>query len=183
MHRRRLLTFATYGGLGLLAGSGAAALWLSGEKPVIAGFATITEARRWLALIPVQAGAAARSRTDWPLPQVLEHCAQSIEFSLHGFPEAKPVWFQHSAGALAFSVFDHRGRMRHGLTEPIPGAAALVETDLGAAISRLDRAFADFESHTGPLMPHFAYGALDKAQYTRAHLMHLANHAEEIALG
>ena len=73
--------------------------------------------------------------------------------------------------------------MRHGLTEPIPGAPALAETDLTLAITRLDRAFADFEAHAGPLMPHFAYGALDKAQYTRAHLMHLANHAEEIMLG
>jgi hypothetical protein len=30
-------------------------------------------------------------------------------------------------------------------------------------------------------MPHFAYGALDKAQFTRAHLMHLANHWTEIS--
>ena len=36
------------------------------------------------------------------------------------------------------------------------------------------------EAHTGPLAPHFAYGALDKTQYTRAHLMHLANHWTEL---
>jgi hypothetical protein len=30
-------------------------------------------------------------------------------------------------------------------------------------------------------MPHFAYGALGKAEYTRAHLMHLANHWAEVA--
>ena len=33
-----------------------------------------------------------------------------------------------------------------------------------------------FDAHTGVLQPHFAYGALDKPSYTRAHLMHLANH-------
>jgi hypothetical protein len=33
-----------------------------------------------------------------------------------------------------------------------------------------------FAQHTGPLMPHFAYGALDKADYEQAHAMHLANH-------
>ena len=30
------------------------------------------------------------------------------------------------------------------------------------------------------LAPHFAYGALDKNAYRRAHLMHLADHAREI---
>lgn len=34
----------------------------------------------------------------------------------------------------------------------------------------------------GTLAPHFAYGELDKPQYTRAHLMHLADHARLIAL-
>ena len=38
------------------------------------------------------------------------------------------------------------------------------------------KAAQDFAAHTGPLQPHFAYGALDKAQYEQAHAMHLANH-------
>lgn len=176
MNRRRFLQLVGYSAATLAVVGSAGAFWLSGEKSPVVDFADIATARRWLESL-----GNARSRTSWPLPQVLEHCAQSVEFSLRGFPEAKPEWFQHSAGSLAFSVFDRRGRMSHGLTEPIPGAAALVETDLAVAVARLDRSLSDFENHTGPLMPHFAYGALDKAQYTRAHLMHLANHAEEIS--
>ena len=55
------------------------------------------------------------------------------------------------------------------------------ETDLlKDSIARLLAALNAFEAWGGPLKPHFAYGELDKAQYTRAHLMHLANHAERV---
>jgi hypothetical protein len=33
------------------------------------------------------------------------------------------------------------------------------------------------------LAPHFAYGALSKSEYTRAHLMDLANHWERVDVG
>jgi hypothetical protein len=122
-------------------------------------------------------GATWRASGAWNLPQVLNHAAQSVEYSLKGFPEPKSALFQHTVGSAAFAVFDSRGAMSHGLDEPIPGAPALAATDaLEPAVARLLKALQDFEAHTGALAPHFAYGALDKAQYTRAHLMHLANH-------
>ena len=182
MNRRRFLRLAGYGTAAFaLAGSGTGAWWLTGAKPEVHTFANIASARRWLETLAREVDA--RSLTEWPLPRVLEHCAQSIEFSLHGFPQAEPEWFQASVGALAFAVFNRRGRMRHSLVEPIPGAPELLSVDLAHSVQRLDRAFIDFEAHQGALMPHFAYGPLNKARYTRAHLMHLANHAEEIALG
>ena len=121
-----------------------------------------------------------RTSTGWSLPQVLEHAAQSIEYSLNGFPELKPAWFQHTAGAAAFAAFDAFGKMRHSLTEPIPGAPALSASTLEPAVARLKQAFTAFESHRGRLYPHFAYGVLSNAEYTRAHLMHLANHWTEV---
>ena len=42
------------------------------------------------------------------------------------------------------------------------------------------QAMGRFEAFNGPLKPHFAYGELDKAAYTRAHLMHLANHWQQL---
>ncbi len=113
------------------------------------------------------------------LAQMLEHAAQSVEFSLRGFPQAKSALFQRTLGAAAWAVFDARGAMTHGLDEPIPGAPALTLA-LDEAIARVLQALSDFEAHEGKLAPHFAYGALDKAQYTRAHLMHLANHWNEV---
>ena len=44
------------------------------------------------------------------------------------------------------------------------------------ALDRLRQAIGRFRGWSGPLQPHFAYGALDKAGYERAHAMHLANH-------
>lgn len=116
--------------------------------------------------------------TAWNWSQTLAHCAQSIEYSLEGFPAPKSALFQNTLGAAAFTVFALRGRMSHNLAEPIPGAPALqVSTpDAPAALARLRKAVQDFATHSGPLHPHFAYGALSKAQYEQAHAMHLANH-------
>lgn len=117
-----------------------------------------------------------RTTAGWKLPAVLEHAAQSVEYSLTGFPEMKPGWFRATVGTAAFAVFDAKGSMHHSLTEPIPGAPPLSEPPLVQAAGRLKKALRAFETHRGTLAPHFAYGALDHAQYTRAHLMHLAQH-------
>lgn len=125
-----------------------------------------------------------RSGGAFNLPQMLTHLAQSIEYSMRGFPQAKSALFQHTMGAAAFSVFQARGAMSHGLDEPIPGAPDLnaepSAQSLDLAKARLLTALNDFDAYAGTLQPHFAYGALDKAQYTRAHLMHLANHWTEL---
>ena len=113
----------------------------------------------------------------WDLAKVLHHAAQSVEYSLDGFPRQKNVWFQATVGAAAFAVFSIRGTMRHGLEQPIPGAPDIAEHQpLAMAVDRMLSALHRFDSHNGPLAPHFAYGKLNKAQFTRAHLMHLADH-------
>ena len=122
-----------------------------------------------------------RSTGAWDLPHVLHHVAQSVEYSMHGFPQLKPAWFRHTIGPLAFAVFSMRGRMSHGLDEPIPGAPAIAQGEpLRPAIDHVIAALQAFDRYSGALMPHFAYGALDKAAYTRAHVMHLANHWQEM---
>ncbi len=124
--------------------------------------------------------AAPRMTGAWDLAQVLHHAAQSVEYSLQGFPAPKPAWFRATVGPAAFSVFSARGRMSHALDEPIPGAPDIARGQpIEPAIERAIAALRAFEAHTGPLAPHFAYGALDKPSYARAHLMHLANHWQE----
>jgi len=115
---------------------------------------------------------------QWPIGKVLSHCAQSIEYSLDGFPESKSVIFQNTIGSLAFGIFSIRGKMNHGLTEPIPGASELLdEPSLG--MKRLIVALEKFEKvNSDILKPHFAYGKLDKADYAMAHKMHIQNHLE-----
>ena len=125
---------------------------------------------------------APRMTGAWDMPHVLHHMAQSIEFSISGFPEPKPAWFRATVGAYAFALFNARGQMTHNLAEPIPGASDIAQGQpLAPAIDHIVGALQSFERHTGALMPHFAFGALGKADYTRAHLMHLANHWVELA--
>ncbi len=177
MKRRTLIKLAGGSAAAVAAVGVGGAMWLSGPAAPVSGFATVDDARRWVQAI---GSGLATVTAGWPAAQVFEHCAQSVEFSLSGFPQPRSAFFQGTAGALGFATFTRVGRMQHDLEEPIPGAAALVATDLAAAARRLDAALATFQAHTGLLAPHFAYGELDKAQYTRAHLMHLANHAERV---
>ena len=140
-------------------------------------FRTLGDARR--AVAPL-AEHPLHTTGAWNLAQVLNHAAQSVEYSLDGFPEAKPALFQATVGHLAFALFDARGAMHHALDQPIPGAPALAaDAPLPTAVQRLLNVFDRFERYGGALQAHFAYGALDKAAYTRAHLMHLANHWAE----
>jgi len=169
--RRRVLL--TGGALVTAAATGTGAWIMTGSMR----FETIDDARRAVAALAAQ---PPRMAGAWSLAQVLNHAAQSIEYSLDGFPQLKPALFRATVGPLAFKVFDSRGAMKHPLDQPIPGAPALdAKAPLDAALRRLLAAFDRFERHLGALQPHFAYGALDKPAYARAHLMHLAEHWSE----
>lgn len=172
MRRRTLVKTALIGGGVALTGATA---WLKlAPQPPVMGFADFAAVRSaiaaWLTNPP------ATPAGHWDAARTLEHAAQSIEMSLDGYPQLRAAWFRASVGPLAFAVFDKRGQMRHSLVEPIPGAAPLAAAELALAATRLEAAISRFEAHSGPLAPHFAYGELDHPAYTRAHLMHLANH-------
>lgn len=134
-----------------------------------------------LAQLRAMRGLGWQSRGAWTPAQVFAHLAQSVEFSLVGYPEMKPGWFQHSAGSLAYSAFAATGAMTHNLAEPIPGAPSLAqETDTETSLSRLIAAWQRFEAHATSLAPHFAYGDLDARQYRLAHWLHIQNHLSEL---
>jgi hypothetical protein len=161
----------------------AAPVVLIGEQAMAqpAKVQSLAEALGWLDRL--QAAPAARATGAWPLSSVLDHLAQSIEMSLDGFPQPRSELFQKTAGSAAFAVFKWRGRMNHGLAEPIPGAPGLTAgADWRPAALRLRQAITRFDAHAGPLKPHFAYGALPKSDYALAHTFHIANHQDEIVL-
>lgn len=172
--RRRALL-----GLGAAAVGAPALLWAARPAALVSpAFDSTASALRTLQALKAQ---PARCTGAWDLAQVLHHAAQSVEYSMLGYPAPKPAWFRATVGPLAATVFSARGRMQHDLAEPIPGAPALAAGQpLAAAVDRAIAALQAFEQHTGPLQPHFAYGALSRADYRRAHLMHLANHWQEV---
>lgn len=147
----------------------------AGSNDLQLTFSSLAAAEEELARL-VQAEALV-SRTTWNWAQTLVHCAQSIEYSMTGYPQANSRFFQRTVGAAAFVAFSWRGRMAHDLAEPIPGAPVLDTTfEPARALERLRSAVLGFRQWTGLLKPHFAYGALSKNEYELAHAMHLANH-------
>jgi len=121
------------------------------------------------------------SSGQWNPAQVFNHLAQSIEYSMTGYPQHKSDLFKNTLGSMAFSVFTTRGQMSHRLSEVIPGAPILkAEEDSLLALKRLKQSLIDFESFSGELKPHFAYGALSKQKYSYAHIMHMNNHFQEL---
>jgi Protein of unknown function (DUF1569) len=140
---------------------------------------SLDEAMKWLDKL--DKAASVKTTGAWPMIAVLEHLAQSIEYSMTGFPAPKSALFQSTAGAAAFTFFKWRGQMSHGLAEPIPGAAALTQQgDWKSASARLRTAITRFNAYEGKLMPHFAYGNLSKPEFALAHSFHIANHQDEI---
>jgi hypothetical protein len=118
----------------------------------------------------------------WDLPHVLHHTAQSVEYSMSGFPAPRSALFRATLGSYAFALFSARGQMTHDLHEPIPGAPDIAQGQpLLPAVDHAIAALQAFDRFDGTLAPHFAYGALAKPAYLRAHLMHFANHWSEMA--
>ncbi|MGY4830713.1 DUF1569 domain-containing protein [Sphaerotilaceae bacterium SBD11-9] len=179
MQRGRRIVFL---GLGAVA-AGAPALWWASRPAALQSpaFDSTEGALRTLAALKTQ---PAHSTGAWDLAHVLHHAAQSVEYSLQGFPALKPGWFRASVGPAAATVFSARGRMNHALAEPIPGAPEIAQAQaLAPAVDRAIAALQAFERYTGRLHPHFAYGELSKDDYRRAHLMHFANHWQEVVVG
>lgn len=169
--------------IGLVVGAGAVAapLVVSAVHPAALASARFGSLPAALATLAQFRNETAQMSGAWDLPHVLHHVAQSVEYSMVGFPVPKPAWFRASLGSYAFALFDASGQMTHGLDEAIPGAPDIAQGQpMGPAVDHLIAALQAFERHTGALAPHFAYGALDKPAYTRVHLMHIANHWQHV---
>ncbi|MFS1423004.1 DUF1569 domain-containing protein [Shewanella sp. 10N.286.48.B5] len=134
---------------------------------------------------PEQAAKATLSTTSagWDLNQIFTHCAQSVEYSMTGYPQQKAEIFKHTIGASAFALFSAKGKMTHNLAEVIPGAPLISkQADYLLALKRLQQSLVDFQQYNGHLQPHFAYGKLSKQDYALAHVMHFNNHMQQIQL-
>lgn len=158
---------------------GAASIGLS--SPLAAAdlqFSTLQDALQ--ALAKLKTAPALRNQGGMSPFRTLNHCAQSIEFSLHGFPALKPAVFRATVGPIAARYFLLRGKMSHDLNEPIPGASAISDSgDLTQAFTRLEQAIAAFKTAVAnrqALRPHFAYGEVDATDYERLHAFHIAEH-------
>ncbi|MBP6544899.1 MAG: DUF1569 domain-containing protein, partial [Piscinibacter sp.] len=90
----------------LVRGSGAVLIgvspgWLTACSPAPvsgAGFGSLPAA---LATLQALKDKPLKATGAWDLPKVLIHAAQSVEYSLAGFPQPKAAWFRATVGPMA----------------------------------------------------------------------------------
>ena len=173
MNRRNFLLGTLAGGL--IMGGGAWTAIEPNSEPLSIDTA-LTKLDNLMVKNPITTG-------DWNLYKILIHCAQSVEYSMTGYPEHKSDLFKSTAGKAAFSLFSAKGKMTHPLNEAIPGAPVFsLEENIALAFERFKKSLKDFQQYQGDLAPHFAYGPLSKPEYEAAHVMHFNNHLQEIQL-
>ena len=111
------------------------------------------------------------------LSQTIQHCAQTVRYSVTGYPRLKPALFRTTLGTLAKWVFLLRGATKHPLAAEIDGAPPLSsDLPVAAAVAQLVQAVELFTSHRGGHPSHPAYGRCTHQQFDRLHAMHLAEH-------
>jgi hypothetical protein len=120
-------------------------------------------------------------RAGFTYGQLLEHCAQSIEYSMTAYPELRSGLFRATIGKIAKAKFLRQGFMQHDVNAPIPGAPALAnDVDVARARERLLAAMAALESTTAELAPHLAFGRCTRDEYEKIHAMHIAEHLSRV---
>lgn len=113
---------------------------------------------------------------EWTLYKILNHLAQSCEYSMTGYPEQYSSFVQ-SISKLMFNNYKKNGYMIHNLTDPVPGAPDIPdEGNLADAFLRLRNSIFDFQNWTSATFPHFAYGDLSYEDWELAHAFHMADH-------
>lgn len=119
---------------------------------------------------------------NWSAYRIFQHCAQTIEYSMTGYPQQKPKWLQWTIGKLAIFKFLKQGYMSHDLAAPVPGSPALqTEGTTAEGIAILETAIAKFKAFDKPLQPHLFFGTLTKEEYNQYFAMHIADHLSELS--
>jgi hypothetical protein len=184
MKRREFLSFSLLSALALNVTNTHASLGIDGAEILPFDLSNqpldLNKLLSFLNTLPVEKLVTAG---EWDLAQIFNHAAQSIEYSMDGYPQHKPELFKQTIGPLAFQAFSVWGKMTHTLSENILGAPrVLAAQQPRQALLRLEQVIIRFDQHLDVLQPHFAYGKLSKQEYALAHVLHLNNHFEEIRL-
>lgn len=121
-------------------------------------------------------------RSSYTFSETTQHAAQSIGYSMTGYPRLAPASLRATAGRAVKHLFLRRGAMRHNLSAPIAGAPELdpAMPDL-EAIELLRAAVNRLAGFTGTLQPHPTYGRCTTEQVASLQAMHLREHLPGVA--
>ncbi len=113
----------------------------------------------------------------WSLYKTLLHCAQTIEFSMSGYPKLKPLIIRRTVGRIVLKKFLKNNKMKHDLTAPVPGAAEIAdEGNISEAVAVSVKTIDDFMSYSGQYKEHLLFGKLSKKEYDEYFTLHYADH-------
>lgn len=114
---------------------------------------------------------------NWSYFQILAHCAKAINASMRGFSTKKSWFLRRLVGPLALRKVFKQGFIPAGAVSSAKGVSVQrVEGDEKAILAELKKLINEFEGYNGPLAEHPFFGKLNKKQWTRLAVMHLANH-------
>ena len=131
------------------------------------------------ALDRLRAAPAPTIAGGWTPAQVLEHCAQSIDCQMKGFPAMKPAVVRATVGRVVLGVFLARGRMSHDRVAQVPGLEAPVNRPWAEAVDRLAASVRALQGWQTELAPHAVFGAMSKARGERYHAIHVSDHLRD----
>jgi hypothetical protein len=118
----------------------------------------------------------------WNLSQTVQHCAQTVRYSVTGYPRLKPAPVRLVIGPLVKKAFLRRGAMKHPLGAVIEGAPALDPAlPVDEAMAQLDEVVKLFTAHAGAHAPHPTYGRCTHEEFAALHALHLAEHLPGLA--
>ena len=178
MDKRAFLKYSVGGAVALTL-SGGAITWMSIEQSD-APLSTTSIIEAIDSLMSPLSLQSLMKQGEWSAYKVFVHCAQSVDYSISGYPLHKSDLFKETLGKTAFSAFKAKRKMHHNLAEEIPGAGSIEESgDVLKALAQLKLSLQNFQEYKGELKAHFAYGPLTKEEYELAHAMHFVNHMQE----
>lgn len=140
-------------------------------------FATVEALRA--ALDALRGGAPPAIAGPWTAAQVLEHCAQSVDCQMRGFPVMKPALVRATVGRAALGVFLARGRMSHDRAAQVPGLDAPAGRPWPEAVDRLAASLDALLGWPEPYAPHAVFGAMSKPRCLRYHAIHVSDHLRD----
>lgn len=112
---------------------------------------------------------------NWSYYQILKHCSDHIQYSMHGFPYIYTPFLRKTVGRYLLSKILERGFM---LPDGYNGQeiTTRVEGDDREALSELKASIYSFRRFNKEFAVHPLYDVMDKPTWEKFHSIHIANH-------
>ena len=112
---------------------------------------------------------------NWSFFQILEHCAGAIDRNMGGQMGQPSGFLKIVKGKFGKWKVLRQGYIPSGITNPRVQPQRL-EGDAKAAAAHLRESIRKFREYQGPLSQHPLFGKMNKAEWEKFHIYHMANH-------